>query len=179
MHDRDIFELASQFKTAIVLAHNRNSFSRDISFSHFPRGCCGDTCYLLAAYLRSKGIFTLYVWGDCKGQSHAWLVLKDCRVKTPTPQFYETPTEIREIVRRYGGSISENPVEIIRYEESDLDNGLIIDITGDQFGEDSVYVGRLDTFHRRFMFESAHEIEGLTDYRLQNLYRIISNFLPC
>ena len=90
MADQDIYELASIFKSAMIATRDEGFFSIYNDFSHFPRGCCGETCYLLASFLREHGIDTLYVWGDYRTQSHAWLVVNDNRVKLPqrkSPQF--------------------------------------------------------------------------------------------
>lgn len=59
-------------------------------------------------------------------------------------------------------------------------NGLIIDITDDQFyemGNAPVYIGYMDSFHRDFEFDSAYEYDDLGNDRLETLYGIISNYL--
>ena len=178
MTDQQIFELASTFRSAIVKARDQGSFTKDLTFWHFPRGCCGDTCDLLAYYLRLKRINTLYVWGNYGDSTHAWLVVNDNRVKEPTPRFYETPPEIRDILKAYGGSVSESPIDVTRYEENDLLNGLIIDITGDQFGQQPVYVGPYNSFYFDIEFEEAHGCGRLNDYRQNELYQKIANHLP-
>lgn len=76
----DIRQLASQFRNAIDIARDAGEFNEDISFYKFPRGCCGDTCHLLAQFLLESGIRTYYVcgWyidgGIENNQSHAWLL---------------------------------------------------------------------------------------------------------
>ena len=54
----------------------------------------------------------------------------------------------------------------------------IIDITADQFGEASVYVGARNTFYRKFTFRDAHICDGVYNDRLSHLYRNISHYLP-
>lgn len=69
MTDKEIYKWAGIFREAIIAARDENLFRKDISFDRFPRGCCGDTCYLLATFLRTKGVKTLYVWGDYPNHS--------------------------------------------------------------------------------------------------------------
>lgn len=54
-------------------------------------------------------------------------------------------------------------MDISHYEEYGVENGLIIDITADQFGEVPVYVDYIGEFHRRFDFQAAHDFEGLCE----------------
>lgn len=70
-------------------------------------------------------------------------------------------------------------IDITRYEETDLENGLIIDITGDQFDDfdEPVFIGMADTFHRTFHFNQAHDYTELGDHRLHYLYRIVEEYL--
>ena len=65
------------------------------------------------------------------------------------------------------------------YNETDLSNGLIIDITADQFEDfdEPVYVGGLDYFHNSFVFVQAHDYEGLENGRLYHLYMTIKSYL--
>ena len=71
--DNAICKIATQFRVAIEAARDANFFTRDLVFWNFPRGCCGDTCDMLAEHLRRRGVKTIYVCGDDNGQSHAWL----------------------------------------------------------------------------------------------------------
>ena len=84
MMDSEIRKLSSRFRSAIVAAHKDGKLSSDVIFSKFPHGCCGDTCYLLAEYLRSYGIETIWYSAERGEWSHAWLVVKDERVNKPT-----------------------------------------------------------------------------------------------
>ena len=175
MADQDIYELASIFKSAMIAARDEGFFSIYNDFSHFPRGCCGETCYLLASFLREHGIDTLYVWGDYRTQSHAWLVVNDNRVKLPQRKSPQFDSQYYELISRYGGCISE---ETAHYTARDLTQGLIVDITADQFGEPSVFVGMRNDFYRKFKFRDAHICNGVSDSRLKNIYNRISSFLP-
>ena len=53
------------------------------------------------------------------------------------------------------------------------EGAIIIDITGDQFGEPPVYVGYMDRLHKQFDFISAYEHDGLFSEELIELYEII------
>lgn len=177
MTDREIFELAQIFKEAAVSAYQAGLFRDDVAFRNFPTGCCGDTCDLLATFLLSYDIETIYVCGVRNRQSHAWLVLKDNRVKEPTPEFYYPGQSYVHILGKYGGEVS-GPIDITRYKARDLTYGLVIDITADQFGEPSVYVGMRNDFYRKFTFDSARVCNGADTYRLRSLYSSIAAFLP-
>ena len=170
-----LYELASQFRKAIESAHAKGHFTHDNRFDDFPVGCCGDTCYLLAEYLSRFGIETVWYSADRNGWSHAWLVVKDARVKKPAQRFLEAPDNIRDILNMYSGGQYKDSVDITRYERSDLQYGLIIDITGDQFEEYDfpVYVGSMDYFHKSFEFNQAYDYKGLNDRRLLSLYKTI------
>lgn len=173
MSDILIHNLANRFRSYIEAARDSGFFAKD-TFNCFPKGCCGDASCLLAEFMRSKGIDSIYVWGeDNTGQTHAWLVVKDDRVTVPLPQFLEIPDEIRTVLNSYSNEAYATPVDISHYEEDDLENGLIIDITADQFGEVPVYVDYIGGFHRRFEFQAAHDFEGLGDSRMIDLYKII------
>lgn len=177
MTDQRIYELACIFKSAMVVARDEGLFNGDYCFDHFPRGCCGDTCYLLATFLQSYGIETLYVWGSRRSQTHAWLVVNDDRVRAPITRYTDVDGEYARLIKQYGEEL-DGPIKVTRYEARDLTNGLVIDITADQFGEPSVYVGKRNAFYRKFTFCDAHICEGATESRLSNLYRQTSSFLP-
>lgn len=177
MTDQEIYQLARVFKDAAVSARDAGLFRDDIPFRNFSNGCCGETCYLLATFLLSYGIETIYVCGTRGRQSHAWLVVNDNRVKQPTPEFYYPEKEYVQLMGQYGTKIT-GPIDITRYKARNLTNGLIVDITADQFGETSVYVWSRNDFYRRFTFDFAHVCNGVDDYRLRDLYIKISAFLP-
>ena len=52
---KTLYNLATTFRQAIEKANAAGEFDNDMTFYHFPRGCCGDTCYLLAEYLSWNG----------------------------------------------------------------------------------------------------------------------------
>lgn len=179
MKNLDIKGLSNNYRHALETARDNGEFERDISFSHFPRGCCGDTCYLLAEYLRTFGVESIYYSGNRKDWSHAWLVIKNRKVKAPTPKDFLWPDELQVTLEGYGVEHADQPTVITRYEEADLESGTIIDITGDQFSDYDipVYVGEMDSFHQEFEFSFAHDYEGLNDVRLSRLYRKIVKYL--
>lgn len=173
-----MYDLVSQFRHAIDLSVRKACFQEDLCFKSFPRACCGDTCYLLAEYLLGYNIETVYVCGTHRGQSHAWLVLKDSRVHTPQKKLYSIPKDIAELLRQYGENVPQGEqIDISKYAEVDIKNGIILDITSDQFGEVPVYVGLSDVFHKKFKFDFAHDMNRLQDDRLKRLYEIIDQFL--
>ena len=181
MTDLQIRVLAHKFRKAIEAAHKEGRFDRDSCFKDFPSGCCGITSDLLAQYLREHGIETIWCSmyrNDC---SHAWLVVKDKRVNNPTPETFSYPIEMVPILEEYGVEHPENEIDITRYKQEDLYNGLIIDITADQFNDfdDPVFVGyqNNDSFHRSFDFDRAYDYDRLKDERLRNLYQIIMDYI--
>lgn len=173
MTDASLRRLVQQFRLAIDTAKQNHSFYGDLCFDKFPYACCGDTCYLLAEYLQSKGVNTIYVCGDDQGQSHAWLVVKDHRITIPQPQFWTPPDEILPILNEYSNNAYITPIDTTHYTEQDIINGLIIDITADQFGYVPVYVDHVGLFHRQFAFASAHDYDSLGTPRLRRIYKTI------
>lgn len=178
----DLLELVIKFRLRIETALKLGLLDNDIVFNHFPRGCCGDTCYLLAEFLLKHGIETLYVCGTYKQQSHAWLVVKDDHITPPSVETYVIPDEIKQLLESYGETVNATGYSTPTYKAENLIDGLIIDITADQFGENPVYVGASDKFHRQFDFDFAHDLQSLyndnnnpTNFRLQNLYKIITS----
>ncbi len=175
MGDRYIYELANRFRNYIECARDDGVFSNDI-FDMFPNNCCGDASCLLAQFLLEENIQTLYVWGDFEGQTHAWLVLKDERIETPIKQNLDLPTDIESLLNTYSGGKYNSLDKNLYYSEQNIINGLLIDITADQFGETPVFVNYLDDFHRKFEFRSASVFQGLYDGRLSNLYNKIVSY---
>lgn len=179
MLDQQILELVANYRAAVELARDSGALGDDIVFGGFPTGCCGDTSYLLAEYLRRKGIETIWYSARRGDWSHAWIVVKDKRVRKPTPRLFSWPKELSNVIMGYGIEFPEEEVIITNYEAKDLTDGLIIDITGDQFDDYDipVYVGCVDTFHKSFAFIQAHDYDGLNDGRLDSLYRLIEKYL--
>lgn len=168
-----LYDLVRQFRNAIVVAQEKGYFDNDNCFRYFPKQCCGDTCCLLAEYLKSEGIETIYVWGDCNFETHAWLVLSDADVNTPEMECYEAPKEMLSLIKHYGGCIGDDPVDVSRYREEDVCSGTIIDITADQFGREPIYIDKTNEFYQKFEFRSACVHEGLYNKRLRCLYEVI------
>ena len=177
MNDIRILKLVEQFRIAIENTRDAGLFVGD-PFENFPNGCCGDSSYLLAEFLRSKGLESIYVWGaDQTYQTHAWLVIKDERINIPAPSYLELPDNIRNVLNSYSDGAYSTPVDVSHYTESDVDGGLIVDITADQFGESPVYVEYVCDFYRRFEFQSANDYTGLGSYRLRHIYQKILRYL--
>ena len=87
-----LIRLVNQFRNGIEAARDAGDLKDDYSFRKFPRGCCGDTCELLAQYLLDHEIATDYTWGTYKGQTHAWLVTDNHIIIDITgDQFKEKP----------------------------------------------------------------------------------------
>lgn len=172
-------EYATTFRTALYSAYQDGMFVKDIRFKTFPRGCCGDACYLLAEYLRRAGIETIWYSTERNDWSHAWLVVKDERVKPPTTRPFYWPEELEVDLKRYGIEHPESGFELTNYESSDFTEGIIVDITGDQFNDcdEAIFVGKADKFHQSFEFINAHDIYALNDERLCKLYRIVEEYL--
>lgn len=111
---KDIFQMAAEFRTAILKAKANREFSGDGLIEFFPRGNCGIICDLLGRYLiEQANVRSWYTSGEIASESHVWLT---------------------------------------------LENGDIVDITGDQYKNQlgslyydvPVYVGKMDAFHSQF-----------------------------
>ena len=172
-----IYYYAAKFRKALDHARVEPLLSRDIVFRSFPRGCCGDTCYLLAEYLRKNDIETIYVVGEDGDQSHAWLVVKDNNILPPTPNTTELPEHIRVVLSNYSGKQYGTSIVNVNYTENDIEEGLIIDITADQFDQSPVYVDYLRSFHKRFEFVHAHDYDNLDSSRLKTLFKVVMKYI--
>ena len=170
MTDRKIEYYAKEYRNAIDVARKEGQFISDKWFSKFPESCCGDTSYLLAEYLKTKGIETIWCSGQRGYETHAWLVVKDRRVNRPSPRINSFPKEVRNTMNRYGAELFRQEKEATRYLEMDLAKGLIIDITADQFDDCdiSVYVGYSNPFHCTFDFKEAQDYDELKSERLES-----------
>ena len=179
-----IRKYATRYKDTIITLKREGAFASDCAFNDFPRGCCGDACDLLAKHLLFKGIDTLYVLGDFDGKSHAWLVVKDSRITPPTKITIHVPVNSNQewgnvLFSRNDDYEEMISVEDVVYTETNLVDGLIVDITADQFGGPSVYVGYMNDFYKMFEFEKARDYEGLRSGRLVRIYNMIGDFLDC
>lgn len=174
MTDNRIRSLVNSFRKKIDRAQSKDLFV-DTMLEEFPKQCCGVTSILLAEYLHDKGIETLWISAEefRTDETHAWLVVKDGRIDSPRSCFDDAPNNIIGLLGTYGGGSSESIREATCYEEQNIENGLIIDITGDQFNEAPVYVGYMDNFHKRFDFVAAYEHEGLPNEEYAELYETI------
>lgn len=169
----EIHRLAEQFRAAIENSRDDGLFIGD-DFDDFPNRCCGDTSDLLAEFFRSKRQENIYVCGEDETcQTHAWLVIKDKRINIPKPDYFDVPDNILATLNSYSNDAYNAPVGISHYTEDDVANGLIVDITADQFGECPIYVGYFCDFYRRFEFRMASEHTGLGNSRLRRIYEII------
>lgn len=119
----NIMQLVKQFRDAIDSAKAAGEFQKDYSFYNFPRGCCGDTCDLLAQFLLEHGIKTYYVWGIYNQQTHAWLLTEGHSIIDITgDQFKDKPefsnydksvyigaeTDFHKLFKIQQGNIREN-----------------------------------------------------------------------
>lgn len=86
MHINDIEASAQRFRRALDEIHEHLG----VPFDQFPRGCCGDTSELLAAFLTDAGLGIFrYVsgWREDGSTSHAWLEQEGVVVDVTADQF--------------------------------------------------------------------------------------------
>ena len=196
-----LYYLAEQFRNAMDCAKEAGYFENEVCFKSFPKGSCGETCYLLAEYLLDHGIYTEYVEGMnySESQSHAWLVVADKADLERKRNEYSTSIfehdEQKDCSNGYefmlraiqGKSVNDFDYTPHDY-ASDLHGRIIIDITGDQFHDNPefkyydipVYVGEMDDVNWLFEIKNIHECTGLdadNSYQLRNLYRIIKEYI--
>ena len=95
----EITKIARHFRSAILAAKKDGCFgiSSYYPFNKFPHACCGSTSYLLAEYLETKEIPSIWVSAVRKDWSHAWLVIKDERVLPKQNQTYVPPADIQMV----------------------------------------------------------------------------------
>lgn len=84
MKSRDIYKIAVAFRAAIVSAKYDRRFHYRDRMSNFPRGCCDDSCDLLAYYLYTtykirtrQGVGTYRDDDPNNTTGHAWLIMDD------------------------------------------------------------------------------------------------------
>ena len=104
-------------------------------------------------------------------------MVKDERIKEPKRHYVEIPCDVRLMLNQYGGNQYEKRIEMCNYEETDINLGVIIDITADQFGEPSVYVDYMGAFYKQFNFVDAYDYMTLGDDRLDKIYNAIMDFI--
>lgn len=177
MDDKTIYNYAKQFYLAMDSLRDSDVFKNDDVFRWYPRGCCGNIAELLAKYLLSKGIETVYVWGkDKTEQSHAWLVIKDEHVQeTKKQEFYTTNNVMSEILILPDNNRINDKLAIREaiYTEADVQNDLIVDIGGTWLSGIPVYVGYKNKFYEKFSFETAHSFKELAENRLFQIYQAV------
>ena len=156
MIDR-INKLATQFRNALDAAHRAGEFAEDPWFKStaFPKGCCGDVCYLLEHYLLEQGIPTYHVWGEYNDenpnnyQSHAWLLT----------------TDFSHTIDITGDQFIDNPL-FLNYSHK-------------------VYVGKQDELHHMFKVEERNirdscrlsELRCMDESRLPRIYSTVINYI--
>jgi hypothetical protein len=96
MQEAQIRGLARRFRRAL---QEQAPLWRDVSFEHFPRGCCGDTALLLGRFLCDHGAGDVqYVLGTRRlgdsWSSHAWLVVDGLIVDITADQFDDVDEEV-------------------------------------------------------------------------------------
>lgn len=175
MSDNNIRELAVSYRNAIETAKQDNLFNCKMPFCDFPSDCCGDASLLLAEYLNNFGIATLIGSFVRDNETHAWLILKNHRVS----KFKEIiPEEISTLISNYGPNQSLKVNQVEYYTSDSTRDGLIIDITGDQFDDcyTPVYVGYMDSFHDSFEFRQVSDYNGLPN-DLNKIYEDILQYV--
>lgn len=175
MTDDKIKELCIRFRAAVNAAYKDGRFAQDIMTKNFPHGSCDTTSDLLAEYLQGQGVKTIWISAYRDHGNHQWLVVNDKRVKQPSQKLDPLPQEYLSLIGSYAPVDLEQLDNSPRYVFSDLENGLAIDITADQFPDfnEPVFVGKMGRFHKSFDFSEAEEFTGLKMDRLKKLYQII------
>lgn len=174
MTDKKILSLVRNFRKKVDRAQSKGLFV-DTMLENFPIQCCGTISTLLAEFLRDNGVETLWISAEefSTRETHAWLVVKDNRIDSPRSCFYDIPNNIINLLDTYSARSQEHIRKVTHYEEQNIKNGLLVDITGDQFNEVPIYVGYMDSFHKQFTFIGAFEYEGLLNEEHDKLYKII------
>lgn len=129
--------LSLEFRKAIESCLNNKCFESGESMYSFPRGCCGDCTELVGEYLINNNIEDL------------WYV---CGTHYPKTKDEEA---------NFQGIQSHAWISFGHPSNSE---SLIVDITGDQFKhnpeynffDQSVYVGKIDSFHKSFEVENRN-----------------------
>ena len=173
----EIRKLVTEFRSAIVRANEKGDFENDIGQHTFPDASCGTASELLAEYLLRHRFKTLLVQLTRDHGGHVLLVIKDDRVKEPTQRGTRLPDTVLDAYRSYGGNTNGYFNET-RYEEEDVIDGVIVDITASQFPDykeyydDPVFVGGVDQFFSTFDFIRADEYDHLPDV-MQEQYKLV------
>ncbi len=86
MNINDIQKAVRHFRRAMEQCHEQFG----LPFESFPRGCCGDSSELLAAYLKDEGFGEfayVFGWSGEEDSSHAWLEKDGIIIDVTTDQF--------------------------------------------------------------------------------------------
>lgn len=171
----DITVRARWLRNAIEQTRDEGGFS-ETPFECFPFQCCDDASCIMAHVLQEEGIDCLLVSGYSSSfGNHMWLVVDDDRVSEPTRTTFDATDECAKLIRSYG---SYHDVGFITYEfytPEHIAGGLIVDITADQFGEASVYVGECNSFYEAFDVNSIQPFHGLSKED-ETLFAILANW---
>lgn len=107
----EIYNIAISFRMAIIKAKQNKEFNNKDRMFNFPRGCCDDSCDLLAYYLHdryqihAKQVNGVYRDNDFYNTTnHAWLTVNDIIIDITADQF---PSLIEYVNGIYVGSDSE------------------------------------------------------------------------
>lgn len=74
----DIFQMAAEFRTAILRAKANRKFLDDGLIGRFPEGNCGIACDLLGRYfIEQASVKSWYTSGIIGSDSHVWLTLEN------------------------------------------------------------------------------------------------------
>lgn len=168
-----LLSLCTDFRHAIEKAKMNHEFNGVYSLENFPNGSCGYTCELLHEYLNEYRIPTYYIWGsDLSGQTHAWLALAE----TVQVYYEPLPTNYLEIIAKYD-SITQNTST----KHYNLDNSIIIDITGDQFKDKSEFLIHANHLHYRFRhsYSSIVIIYHKQKKKVKSTHSILHQFKNC
>jgi hypothetical protein len=99
MDTSEVLHIASQVRGAIEALP---ASKRPITFSHFPRGACGDCCLILGTYFEEECGFPPFHYvsaergskSDNTWSSHAWLECGDLIVDITADQFPDAPSGV-------------------------------------------------------------------------------------
>ena len=93
MTDNEIFQLAENFRSAILRANANGEFFRDGFIELFPRGNCGIVCNLLGRYfLEYANVRSWYTSGEMRSECHVWLTLENGSIVDITGDQYSNRT---------------------------------------------------------------------------------------
>lgn len=128
-----INNLVENFRKAIDYACINGEFKNNVLYKNFPKGCCGTTSNILAAYLHENGIKTFYINGtfyyenNFDNQSHAWLITtNDIIIDITADQFSDKSEFFNNNKKVYIGTNNEF-YNLFEVERRDIHKGCICD----------------------------------------------------